>query len=302
MKILLTGGSGFLGRNIRERLAPVHEVVAPTHRELDVTDSAGVSATLQRGRFDAVIHAAIEGGSGVLESTLRGYWNLARESGRVDRIVYFGSGAEYSKDRDLHKIGEERIGDRVPPDAYGLAKLACNTHARASANIFNLRLFGVYGRHEGYLFRFISNSIAKAMLGIPIDVRQNVVFDYLYIDDLLALLPSFLQSDLPARDFNVTPDDSISLEQILGHIQTALASPIEYRFRSEGMNFAYTGANHRLREAVPNASFTNYAEGIRRLVGFYESCRAEIDKDALLRNDYLARCHARPAESIGEVS
>ena len=38
MKIMITGGSGFIGRNLIEYLAKRHEVLAPTHKELELVD------------------------------------------------------------------------------------------------------------------------------------------------------------------------------------------------------------------------------------------------------------------------
>lgn len=39
-KILLTGGSGFIGRNLRESfLASKYDITAPTHSELDLLDT-----------------------------------------------------------------------------------------------------------------------------------------------------------------------------------------------------------------------------------------------------------------------
>ena len=47
-----------------------------------------------------------------------------------------------------------------------------------------LRLFGVFGRHEDYAIRFISNAICKTLFDLPITLRQNRTFSYLYVDDL----------------------------------------------------------------------------------------------------------------------
>ena len=77
MRILLTGGRGFVGTTLREALESVHEIVAPARSELDVTDSPAFDDAVAHGRFDAIVHAAIQGGPGVMEQTLRGYWNVA---------------------------------------------------------------------------------------------------------------------------------------------------------------------------------------------------------------------------------
>ena len=61
MRVLVTGGSGFVGSNVVHVLADRHgaEVLAPAHAELDLTDAAAVARTFAGARPDAVVHAAI---------------------------------------------------------------------------------------------------------------------------------------------------------------------------------------------------------------------------------------------------
>jgi UDP-glucose 4-epimerase len=293
LRLLLTGGSGFIGRNLLEALRVKHEVFAPSHRALDVADTAAVDRLFRERHFDGVLHAAVEGGDRVLESTLRGYWNLTRHAEEVGRLFYFGSGAEYGKQRDLAKVSETEIGRFVPQDAYGLAKLLCNEDARRRPRVTNLRLFGVYGPHEGYLFRFISNSIVKSLLGLDIVVRQDVVFDYLSVADLVAIVERFLERDPALTDVNVTPTESISLRQILALISSASSRPPRIFFENEGLNHEYTGHNGRLLGALGEFQFTPYEEGIHRLYEYYALRRETLDRDAVVRDDYLVRCRPR---------
>ncbi|HEY3172102.1 MAG TPA: NAD-dependent epimerase/dehydratase family protein [Thermoanaerobaculia bacterium] len=300
MKLLLTGGSGFIGRNLLETLGRKHEVLAPSHRALDVTDTAAVDRIFREHRFDAVLHCAVQGGDRVFETTLRGYWNLTRHADDVGRLFYFGSGAEYGKQRDLVKVSESEIGRVVPQDAYGLAKLFCNEDARRRPRITNLRLFGVYGPHEGYLFRFISNSIVKTLLGLDIIVRQDVVFDYLYVEDLVAVVERFLETETALTDVNVTPTESISLQRILATISSVASGSSRVVFENGGFNHQYTGHNGRLLGALPDFPFTPYEVGIRRLYEHYALRRETLDRDAVLRDDFRLRCRPRNTEQRAE--
>ena len=49
-------------------------------------------------------------------------------------------------------------------------------------NVFNLRLFGVYGKYERYDLRPVSNNILRALSGLPIKIYQDMKLDYLFID------------------------------------------------------------------------------------------------------------------------
>jgi dTDP-4-dehydrorhamnose reductase len=57
MRILITGGTGQLGRSLQRVLA-AHDVMALGHAELDITEPRSVDATVGGYRPDAVIHAA----------------------------------------------------------------------------------------------------------------------------------------------------------------------------------------------------------------------------------------------------
>jgi UDP-glucose 4-epimerase len=297
VRVLLTGGSGFLGRTIRESLGPELEIVAPRQAELDVTDAGAVDALFARERFDAVIHAAISGGAKVMETTLRGFLNVYRHADEVARVIHFGSGAEYDKARDLVKVSEEEIGRRMPADSYGIAKLACNELVRKSGNQVNLRLFGIFGPHENYLSRFISNTAAKALLGIPIVVRQDVVFDYLWVGDLADVVREMLRArSRPFTDANVTPTAPISLAEIVDLVGAAVGRGLDVSFEIAGRNCEYTGDNSRLRAALPGLRFTSYAEAVARMVEHFRARLDTLDRDAIVQDDYRRRCVPRAAE------
>ena len=58
-KILLTGGSGFIGRNILEsHLSEKHEIQAPKSFELNLLDSLSVDEYFKGKEFDVVLHSA----------------------------------------------------------------------------------------------------------------------------------------------------------------------------------------------------------------------------------------------------
>jgi dTDP-4-dehydrorhamnose reductase len=62
MKILVTGGSGFIGRSLIKALKEEHDIFSPSSKELDLTSSEAVDKYLRNKYFDWVIHCAIEGG------------------------------------------------------------------------------------------------------------------------------------------------------------------------------------------------------------------------------------------------
>ena len=131
-RILITGASGFVGRNVKEYLEQKekYEIYAPTSSELNCLDEQAVVSCLKQYNFDYVLHFAVYGdaidktkdGSKTLEYNLRIYLNFARNAHLFGRMYYTGSGAEYDKRYPICSVTEEEIGKTLPTDAYGLLK------------------------------------------------------------------------------------------------------------------------------------------------------------------------------------
>ena len=62
-KIFLTGGSGFVGKNILEQLSNKYFFLSPTHTQLDLSNEDEVTSYIQTNRPDILIHAANVGGN-----------------------------------------------------------------------------------------------------------------------------------------------------------------------------------------------------------------------------------------------
>jgi dTDP-4-dehydrorhamnose reductase len=76
VRILLTGGSGFVGSNLLHVFAERHgaEVLAPGHAELDLVDAGAVRRYVASARPDAIVHAAIWNDPAGLRSDRRRAW------------------------------------------------------------------------------------------------------------------------------------------------------------------------------------------------------------------------------------
>lgn len=58
---MITGAGGLVGRELKEMLSATDEVIALTHRHLDITDVSAVRATVQKHHPDLIINCAVIG-------------------------------------------------------------------------------------------------------------------------------------------------------------------------------------------------------------------------------------------------
>ena len=286
--ILLTGGSGFIGRNIAEGLRDQYIVLCPSSEELDLLDSKAVSRFFQLNSIDVVIHAANCNerkkkivASEVLDKNLRMFFNLERCKSLYGKMLYFGSGAEYDMQNYIPNMPEEYFDVNVPKDAYGFSKYIMAKSCLKSDNIFDLCLFGVYGKYEEWNRRFISNAICRALKGMEITIRQNVYFDYLWIEDLIKVLPYFIENDLEYKRYNVCRGEKIDLYSLAGIVKGILNIDCEIKVAESGWKLEYTGDNHRMIDAIRGVKFTELEDTIETLCLYYREHLDEIDKNML---------------------
>jgi UDP-glucose 4-epimerase len=176
MKLLVTGGAGYIGSIVsRQLLADGHQVVVldnlrQGHREAvapeaelvvaDLLDEESLGATLGRG-FDAVLHfaaLALVGESGTnperyYRTNVTGTLNLleAMHAADVRRLVFSSTCAVYGQPEEV-PIAES--APTRPTNAYGRSKLAvdwmigdfCNAHGLGAVS---LRYFNVAGASDG---------------------------------------------------------------------------------------------------------------------------------------------------------
>ncbi|MDA8243424.1 MAG: NAD(P)-dependent oxidoreductase [Elusimicrobia bacterium] len=289
-RLLLTGGSGFIGRNLLESpLARAHEIAAPRHGELDLLDEDAVAGFLRDGRFDAVIHSATKPGhrnakepGKVLYENTRMFFNLARNAGRFGKMLVIGSGAIYDMRHYRPKMKEDYFDAHVPADEHGLCKYACGKYIEKADNITDLRVFGIYGKYEDYAIRFISNMICKALFGLPLTVKQNRRFDYIWVEDLAPVLEHFLETGGAHKAYNVTPDESVELLALARLVLKVSGKDLPIRVAQEGLGTEYSGDNSLLRSEMKGFSFTPYETAVRKLYAWYEGSKGSIDREALL--------------------
>ncbi len=288
-QILLTGGNGFIGKNIRESfLAQKYDIFAPRSYELDLTDTAAVDTFFATRRFDAVIHAAAKPGHRNAKDTnrlfytnMRMFENLARHTECFGRLINLGSGAVYDAAADNRMVCEEEIGRRMGKDDHSFCKYVMHKRIEKTPNMLDLHIFGVFGPYEDWEIRFISNAICKTLFDLPVTLRQNRRFSYLWIRDLMPVLEYFIENEPAYKSYNVTPDEETELLQAATAVLDA-AGGGDIRVATQGYGLNYSGSNARLRAEIPHLRFTPLKEAIQDLYAYYQTNKNMINPDLLL--------------------
>ena len=290
-KILITGGSGFIGRNLREQLAKNYEIIASSSSELNLLETKEVHNFLSRHCFDVVIHSTTHNATRnsnkdlglVLKNNLLMFYNLARCNKLFGRMIYFGSGAEYNKEKCPPKVREDQFGIYVPRDDYGFSKYISALATEKADNIYDLALFGCFGKYEDWEIRFISNACCKAIFNLDITIKQNVYFDYLYIDDLVKIVDWFINANnLSHKRYNICTSALIDLVTLGRKVKNISGKKINIITREEGCGREYGGDNDRLMREMGGFQFASIDEAIENLYQWYEANKLLLDKKLLL--------------------
>jgi GDP-L-fucose synthase len=197
-------------------------------------------------------------------------------------MLYFGSGAEFDKRGEINMINEKDAGNGIPVTDYGLYKYIINNSIQHNENIYNLRVFGLFGKYENWKRTFISGACCKALKNLPITIRQNVYFDYLYIDDFCKIVKWFINHDVKHRAYNVTSGKRIDLLTISNILKEVSQKKLPIYVCKEGLANEYSASNQRLLNEMRNFTFTPMEDAIRELYVWYKNHEEDIDIYSLL--------------------
>jgi nucleoside-diphosphate-sugar epimerase len=221
MTILVTGASGFLGRNFVQHSAASHPdaaVAGVDLEELDIRDRAACFELLQRVQPTHLIHAAaVTSGDNVRAVNFDGavnVWDAALATGALQRAVFVSSSAVYGAPDELPCDEDHALN---PVGEYACAKRDSEMLPMVVA-----RVGPVYGPFERASVSRPRTSLIHQLVGALRENRTVSVGgtdmhrDWTHAADVAAALDGLLFAPtLNHRIYNVSAGESVSAREII---------------------------------------------------------------------------------------
>lgn len=204
-KILITGGNGFIARNLKRVLSNDYDVTTITRQDFDLTDNNAVNEFFDGKWFDVVIHTAIVGGSRLSKdidtvriNNIKMYLNLRNNLHHYGKFVNIGSGVELN---------------HSSYSPYGISKRVIRDSVMLEPNFYNVRVYAVFGPDE-LDTRFIKANLKRYIDKEPIIIHTDKFMDFFYIDDFVKIIRYYIEESSPMKEFQCCYRKSYTLSQI----------------------------------------------------------------------------------------
>jgi UDP-glucose 4-epimerase len=301
MKVLVTGGAGFIGSHVVDRLraegiktrildlrpSPHHPPSEVDHALADLRDADAVHQAMKG--CDVVIHLAASADVDEVARepahaeavNARGTLNVleaARRNG-VQRVLYASTIWVYG---NHDGTVDEDAAVALPDHLYTATKLAGEMYCRSYAELYGLQCtvlrFGIpYGpraRPAGVIPIFVTKALAGDPLTIAGEGLQSRRF--VYVEDLADGVVRALSAGASGRTYNLVGDESVSVRGIADTVSDLVggATVVHTPARTGDFQGAEV-CGARAADELGWRPRTSFAEGVRRYLEWHRAQEPE---------------------------
>jgi UDP-glucose 4-epimerase len=302
MRALVTGGSGFIGSHIVDRLREsglevrVFDMVLPGNRQ-DIEYYHGSlldleSLQMAMNGVDVIFHlAAIADVSDVFKDprrseaiNVRGTFNVleAARWAAIDRIVYASTTWVYS-DTDVETVDED-TPLHAPSHLYTATKVAAEYYCRSYASLYGLKTtivrygipYGPRARAAGVIPIFVRKALAGEPLTIAGDGQQYRKF--VYVEDLARGTVLAMKPVGANRIYNLDGKEVVTILDIAKTVQE-LVGDTEIVF-TEGRPGDFSGrevSSQRAKDELGWEPKVSFKEGVRQYIEWYKEAARQVE-------------------------
>ena len=223
MRILITGGSGFIATEIFSQLKDKYNIHNPGRKDLNLLEIESINKYFDNDTiYDLVIHTAIIGGSRLDEdeskifyNNLKMFYNLLEYKHKFKKFINFSSGAAY--DRNTNINGSSEILKSNPEDYYGLSKNIIDRLIFNMDNFYIIRIFNVYSEKEKDS-RFIKICKKSVENNENIIINNDRYFDFFNSADLIKVIEYYINNNKLEKDIDLCYKNKYKLSDIAKNI------------------------------------------------------------------------------------
>jgi UDP-glucose 4-epimerase len=305
MKVLVTGGAGFIGSHVVDKLRDrgvnvrVFDMVVPTFRT-DIEFYHGSLLDLEALRMsmngiDAIYHlAAIADVKDVFEEphfsesiNVRGTINVLEAARRVGvgRVIYGSTTWVYSEVEDA-RVDEDTLL-KPPAHLYTATKIASEYYCQCYSKLYDVPTtilrYGIPYGPRARAGAVVPIFVERAMKGKPLTVagdgsqfRQFVYVEDLAEGNVLALKPGAANGI-----YNLDGAEKVTIKQIAETVRKLVGSAtIEYIQARPGDFSGKEISSERARRELNWAPRVSFEEGVRRYIEWYRAREEQRREEA----------------------